>query len=618
MEDSPTAVRFYSAVKRGVEKMDERGASLADIQTVPRNCLILLSGPPGSGKSTFCHQVVLNVLALERPVILVTTEHGPAEVTDLLRDKGMGEPLPGALSFVDAFGETVGATAPGRPDTVAANCEDLNSITMAIAKLELRMGRGDILLAFDSLTSPYLFNQAEMFRFVRLCLTKFASEGNSVLALMDEGCGEEQDLVAMMSVADGILRMAAKERSRTLNVVKHPTVEPAVIEVPIEPKEPQFRPPMDWDPDVLAQFLQSYNAGKTTLRRECGDFVNLFWPSLVHWSCMLWDPKGFPPMLYALNKYESSCARESIPAWPWSYRLAFKALFSLQSLGLYVPKRLSTPKDMKKMVRSPAFVSVENERSGLVEYLDDLSKTDEHHFRVYENSDCVGFEDIGVPMASHVPPMLAGFCEMYEKDGREWNAVETKCLGLGDPYCELKLATGEFDQLNASLEMESAVIEGIHGRLMDRLMGFLLDDKPLVDRPRLGSDVHLHVVMHGMAFLNLAGERFRRAQMMGAARSAKLIAERLMGVGLSEDQALERVLGLLDYCKVGKVTLGKTVRIRENCECFRTTILVHGGEPSCFFTTGFLNGLFAAVKHQHVREIKCIAAGDPYCEWEIL
>ena len=37
-----------------------------------------------------------------------------------------------------------------------------------------------------------------------------------------------------------------------------------------------------------------------------------------------------------------------------------------------------------------------------------------------------------------------------------------------------------------------------------------------------------------------------------------------------------------------------------------------------FLTTGFLNGFFSVVKNQHVREVKCIAAGDPYCEWEII
>jgi len=409
--------------------------------------------------------------------------------------------------------------------------------------------------------------------------------------------------------------MEMKELSRTLNVVNHPSVGPARIDVPIEPKQPQVRPPMDWDPDVLKQFLQSFMGGKTTLRREVGDFVHLFWPNLTHWSCMLWDPKGFPTMLYELNYYECASGEESLPAYPWNWRFTFKALRTLQSLG-FLPKSLSRVKDMKKGLKTMPFQSLDKERSGVPEYLEDISKIDEHYFRVYENSDCVGFENIGTAIASHVPPMLAGYCELIEKDGREWNAIETKCVGLGDPYCEFKLVPGEIDELKDSLEKDSSLVERIHERLMERLMGFLLDGKPLVERPKLGSDVHLHVVMHGMGYLNLAGERYRRAQMMGAARSAKIIGERLMDAGLSEDEALRRVLRFLEHCKVGKVTLGETIRIRDNCECLRTTIFVHRKEPSCYFTTGFLNGLFYAVKNQHVKETKCIAMGDPYCEWE--
>jgi len=589
--------------------------SLAQLQEVPTKNMILLVGPPGSGKSTFCHQVVLNGFAMDRPVIFVTTEHGPSEVIDLLRERGMGELPPRALSFVDAFGETVGATTPERPDTVGANCEDLTSISLAIAKLQERIGRRDVLLAFDSLTSPYLFNEKEVFRFMRHCLAKFASEGNSVLALMDEGCGKEEDLGAMMSIADGILRMEVKELSRTLNVVKYPRVEPSRIEIPIEPIQPQVRPPINWDLVVLRPFLQSFMKGKAVLRKEAGDFVNLFWPNLAHWSCMLWDPKGFPTMLYEMNKYEAASGKESILGMPWSNRLFFRMVGALQFLGFY-PKSFSKVKDVKKMSKAISSMSVDKERSGIMEYLDDISKTDEHHFRIYENCDCVGLENIGTTVASHVPPFIAGFCKMAEKDEREWNAIETKCMGLGDPYCEFKLVPGEIDDLKASLEKDSSLVERIHERLMERLMGFLLDDKPLVERPKLGSDVHLHVLIHGLGELNLVGERYRRAQMMGAARSAKKIGERLMEAGLSEDEAVKRVLGFLEHCKVGKVTLGETIRIKDNCECLRTTLFIHEKQPSCFFTTGFLNGLFYSVKNQHVREVRCVAAGDPYCEWE--
>jgi predicted hydrocarbon binding protein len=87
--------------------------------------------------------------------------------------------------------------------------------------------------------------------------------------------------------------------------------------------------------------------------------------------------------------------------------------------------------------------------------------------------------------------------------------------------------------------------------------------------------------------------------------------------GLSEDEAVKRVLDFLNQCKVGKVTVDETIRIVENCESSQTKLFTTKEKvPSCYFTTGFLNGFFSAVKNQHVKETKCIAMGDPYCEWE--
>jgi predicted hydrocarbon binding protein/KaiC/GvpD/RAD55 family RecA-like ATPase len=590
---------------------------LAEIQEVPKENLILLTGPPGAGKSTFCHQVVLNNLAMDRPIIFVTTEHGPVEVIGLLRERGMGDPPPGALSFIDAFGETVGVKALEQPGTIGANCEDLNSISMAIARLQERIGRRDILLSFDSLTSPYLFNKEEVFRFMRLCLSKFASEGNSVLALMDEGCGKEEDLVAMMSVADGILRMEIKESSRAINVVKHPQMRPTRIEVPIEPEHAGvsqramiFNSPMvkKWGRAMLFK-------GEAGVRSECGDYVNMFWPSLAHWSGMLWDPKRFPITTYELNKEDPrSMMRENRAIWPWYARL---------SMQIFFPKNYSKVKNMKKASKLgiPYINTAQWEHSGIVEYLDDISKNDEHHFRVYENSDCWGLENVGAVVASHLPPLFAGFCKGFEKEEREWNAIETKCIGLGDPYCEFKLVPGEISELRSSLEKSSSVIERIHERLMERLMGFLLHNKPLVDRPKLGSDLQLHAVWHAMGVHPPGGERYKMALRMGGAKSGKAVGERLMEAGVSEDEAIRRVIDFMEYCKVGKVTRDEVIRIKESCESSWARLFAFPTEPvesSCFFTTGFLNGLFSAVKNQHVREIKCIAAGDPYCEWEFV
>jgi len=148
-------------------------------------------------------------------------------------------------------------------------------------------------------------------------------------------------------------------------------------------------------------------------------------------------------------------------------------------------------------------------------------------------------------------------------------------------------------------------------------MGFLLDGKPLVERPKLGSDVHTGFIFSTLALHAAAGERYPMAMRLGGAKAGKKVGKHLMDVGIREDEAVKRVLRLLEHCKVGKVSMDETIRIKENYESlFMKFMTTKQEESACFFTTGFLNGFFSAVKNQHVKETKCIATGDPYCEWE--
>jgi predicted hydrocarbon binding protein/KaiC/GvpD/RAD55 family RecA-like ATPase len=589
-------------------------ASLTQLQEVPPESMILLVGSPGSGKSAFCEQTVLQSLAIERPIIYLTTECGPSKTEARLKERGLSEVQKGLLNFIDAYNETVGVSVPDRPDTVYADSNDLSSIDIAISKLQERIGRKGILLVFDSLTSPYLFSGAEILRFMRQTMSRFAASGNAVLACIDEGCGKSEDLVAMMSLSDGVIKMETKEGKQFLNVVKHPKLKPTKIEASLEP-EPIGLEKRVINPDVLARFLRG---DKAVLRRGVGDFVNLFWPNLAHWSGMLWDPKRFPMMVYEMNKEdnpsmfklmkENEAVKRAVIPWPKSLLLRLML------------KSFSKVKDMKKLVKYSSLGIPKWERSGIIEYLEDASKTDEHYYRIYESSECWGFKDVGATMAFYLPPLIAGFMKGFgslQGLERDWNCVETKCIGLGDPYCEFKLVPGEIDELKTSLEKDISVIERIHERLMHHFMEFLLHGKPLLERPTLGSMVNVHRVCHAMVFPALAGERFQMVLGMGGARAGKQVGERLLEAGLSEDEAVKRVLNFLNQCKVGEVTMDESIRIRENCESGQMKIFttkIKG--PSCYFTTGFLNGVFSAVKNLHVKETKCITMGNPYCEWE--
>ena len=575
--------------------------SLSRLQEVPSKNMILLVGPPGSGKSTFCHQAVLSNIEI-RPVVYVTTECAPSKVTDLLMQKGLGGTLPHPLGFVDAFHETVGLCTTDRPDTLQASSEDLTSLGVAISKMRERMGE-NLLLVFDSLTPPYLLSGSEILKFMRLTLSRLVAEGNAVLACVDEGCGKKEDLTAMMSTADGIVKIELMDGSKTFNVLKHPKVNPTKIEVPM------IWTPMisyDFDMEMLAQHMErsmGLIAGPPQ-RTEVGDYVNLFWPNFVRWSSMLWDPKRFPTMTYNSNEDVESMIRKFVQFLPWRTRFFLK---------FFMPKNFSKVKDMKKLMSWCGRI-LEGDRSYIMEYLENASKTDEHYLRGYECATCWGFENVGATLGLGALGWLAGILEGFEKEDRDWNVVETKCIGLGDPYCEVKFVPGEVDELKASLEsIDSATIERIHERLMNQLMGFMLHGRSLWERPKLGNEISLHAL--GCITSDVAAissERYRMAMRLGGVMGGKEVGEHLMDVGMKEDEAVKHVLNLLEHCKVGKVTIGETIRIRENCESF----MIKAEDPSCFFTTGFLNGFFSAVKNQHVKETRCIAMGDPCCEWE--
>lgn len=565
--------------------------------------MILLVGPPGSGKSTFCHQVVLSNIEM-RPIIYLTTESAPSKIMNSLKQEGLGEVLPLPLRFVDAFHQTVGLQTVAQPDIVSASSENLTSLGIAILKLQREI-KEKFLLVVDSLTSPYLMTGSDILGFIRKTLYRFAVDGNAVLACMDEGCGKEEDLGAMMSIADGIVKIELKDSAKTFNVIKHPEVRPTKIDVQMD-WSPEISYHMDSDAYTRYLIMSMDFSARKPLRTEVGDYVNLFWPNFIRWCGMLWDHRRFPMLTYNSGKDAGSFVGGSLDnRLPWSAKLYGK---------LFMPKDFNEVGGMKKLIDKFIRRFHEGDRSSIIEYLDGASKTSEHYFRLDENAGCWGFDGVGVSMCMGTSGSVAGLFKSIDKEHRDWNFVETKCIGLGDPYCVDKVVPGEIDEIKDTLEsLDSTLLERIQNRLMDGLLGFALRGEPLwKERPTLGNEVGLGQLWLMVVLPASASEKYRVAIRLGGAMGGKKLGECLLEAGMKEDEAIKRVLSLFEYCKVGKVSMEETLRMKQNCESF----MVKAEEPSCHFTTGFLNGLFSAVKNQHVKETKCIAMGDSHCEWE--
>ena len=408
----------------------------------------------------------------------------------------------------------------------------------------------------------------------------------------------------MMSLVNGVIEMDIEEERKVLNVVKHPNVKPMTLEVPMDQTwEQRAWDVTMWDREMYRRSFEAEQRG--TLDQEIGALaVNIVWPSIIRWNSLLWDPQRFTTMLYDFMIQFGASFREILSMLPWHLKLLYK---------ISLPKSFSRVNDMKKLMR---FFQQMMQRRGIciMEYLDEASKTDEHYIRVYESYECTGFENVGTATSLILAPLLAGVCHGLEAETREWNAVETRCIGLGDPYCEVKLVPGAIAELQPALQKNSVALERIHDRLMQRLTAFLLQDKPPVERARLGRTI----AYSPETSFPFYAERFHMAFRMGGVRAGKNLGERLTGSGVPRDAAVKHLVSLLHYLKAGELTVDDTIRIRENVESnwiprFYTT---KWEAPCCFFTTGFLNGFFAAVTSQHVKETRCVAMGDPYCEWE--
>jgi len=598
--------------------------TVASLQKPYAGSVILLTGNPGSGKSTFCYQMAVRAVADQYPTIFLTTEQTIDDLVMRLQSQGLGKLESGVIVFVDAFSETVGVRGSAREDTESANCADLNSLSIAISKQRQQWPDKDILLIFDSLTSPYLFNGVAIVRFMQHFLAKLAAEGNAVFAVSDEDCGKQEDMGAMRSIVDGIVHLSIQGTMQTAQIIKHPTLSISVTERGIVQK-PWFEAVVErLTPEIVDKFGRSFFGDEYAVRPTAGDFVNAIWPNMAHWSGMLWDPKRYPLIIYQHNRedQELTGTPEHLQFLPSRFRLMFKVMSASRSIGL-LPRNFDDVGDLRKLWRFgfPYRVGGKVERSGAIQFLPEQSTQDEYHYRIEDCSDCWGFDGVGATMASHLPPSMAGQLMAFEQNDRVWTAIETKCIGLGDPYCEVKLTPGESDDLEASLVKDAAAIERIHECLTQQLVASLLHKQPLVNRPTFGGGVHLQVAFHAFGFPKIAGQRSTMAMRMGGAKLGSQVGESLNTAGIEPGLAIERFLEFLNFAKVGIVERqmeGSRIRISENIEPLHTWYFTEIREPSCYFTTGFFSGLYKSLTGQRVRETKCIAAGDSYCEWEIL
>ncbi len=576
---------------------------VGDFYDIPRNSLVLLSGPPGSGKSTFCTETVRYYLNNRSGlVVYLATESRPDDIVEsLLKGGVIGNQL-GRIRIIDAYSGTLADLPESKHGVVVdgADCTDLTGMGGKISKLAGSVSSGDSLLVFDSLSAPYIFNGESTIKFLRMSLTRFALQGNRVLVCIAEGLCKSEDLVAMQSISNGVIRIEPQDQKRVLNVAKFPNMKPTVLDYVLRGSvEPvAYNLQNSFTPQWFSNFQDMLKDKRA--RHSVPDRVNLIWQQLALWGGMLWD-KRFPTLMYNYGK-----------------DLYYNATQGMLPAVVQRNPQIKGKKDLVGLVNAllPDLKSTIAKLGGGEIYLDEQkTNNDEIHLGWNESDICFTFPNVNGAICYLYSGALAGTIQAstdYLEQKKTWDGIEYMCLGLGDSTCRARMVPAGSDDFTNYLESADNVkIERVNERITEQMASYLLTGQPPIQRRRLGEGIHVLQLQKAITLPALSSDIFRRALSMAGVNSGMKLAEYLDQRGISANESINQLGKFLTYANVGQVQFGESLRIVENAE----TVGLKSNLPICSFTTGFLNGFATVTKGTKVHENVCQTAGGDYCEW---
>lgn len=187
---------------------------------IPQGTSVLLSGSPGTGKTTLALQLLHDHLKEGGEAIVIATESAPAQMlrqaslAGLPMDAWVGE----ALGFLDAYSWRTGKATDAKGIASVGAINDLSNLSIKLTEIiERRHAQRALLVVFDSPSTLTLHAPAgNILKFLEVVFAKVKSGSGSVLALVEKDMHEETFLAALSAMVDGVLTFRLVEEDDDL------------------------------------------------------------------------------------------------------------------------------------------------------------------------------------------------------------------------------------------------------------------------------------------------------------------------------------------------------------------------------------------------------------------
>lgn len=183
--------------------------------SLPEASSILISGDPGSGKTTLAQQILYDELTKSKPCIIITYDTFPSNIIERMNEFGWDPKkyqLMNKLDVVDCYSATAGVT-----ESVVPQPFDLTNVSIYLSTVMEKLGNQRITIVLDSLIP--IFSETESkhaISFIQSIAGKVKKAGGKLILTLSTGSVHPELFHKVESLVDGVVELRMVEEGQML------------------------------------------------------------------------------------------------------------------------------------------------------------------------------------------------------------------------------------------------------------------------------------------------------------------------------------------------------------------------------------------------------------------
>jgi KaiC/GvpD/RAD55 family RecA-like ATPase len=181
---------------------------------LPAGSFVLVIGPPGTGKATFCRNFAQKHLDNNRSCVYLTT-HAPVDHLKKL----FTIPKAVRMMFVDGYSGRQGAKEAQTDSLLLKTLDDLNEVGLMVRNAIQASWQGESgVLVVDSLSDLiYQNDETQVVKLIHILKGLMTPDTVGILTV-EEGLHEPHTMVALEHATDGTIRMKIEGSERLMQI----------------------------------------------------------------------------------------------------------------------------------------------------------------------------------------------------------------------------------------------------------------------------------------------------------------------------------------------------------------------------------------------------------------